>query len=153
MAQKTLPDVFVEGARKGWNLGINSLLPNVVMAFTVIYFLKVTGLLTIIGKVFGPLMVIFGLPGEAAMVFLAALPSNAGGIGVMLSLYTAGVVNDNQVTIMLPGIFLMGAQLQFMGRCLGTMEVNTRLYPALFVICYINSAVAMFIMKFVMVFV
>ena len=42
---KLLTDVFVEGARKGWDIAIHNTIPNVIMAFVVIYILKVSGAL------------------------------------------------------------------------------------------------------------
>ena len=38
-----ITDVFVEGARKGWNIATTSTLPNVVMAFIIIKALEITG--------------------------------------------------------------------------------------------------------------
>ncbi|NMA02830.1 MAG: hypothetical protein GX923_09770, partial [Clostridia bacterium] len=78
--KKMITDVFVEGARKGWNVGIGSVIPNVLMAFVLIRALDITGLLAILGKVFGPIMAIFGLPGEAATVLMGAWLSMGGGV-------------------------------------------------------------------------
>ncbi len=63
-ARKNVMDLFVEGARRGFTIATTSLLPNVVMAFVIIQALKVTGLLDIVGKVFEPVMGLWGLPGE-----------------------------------------------------------------------------------------
>ena len=60
-----ITDVFVKGAINGWNLITHSTIPNVLMAFVIIKILNISGLLAIIGKVFSPIMMIFGLPGEA----------------------------------------------------------------------------------------
>ncbi|MGS0640055.1 nucleoside recognition domain-containing protein, partial [Citrobacter sp. VF227] len=65
-----ITDVFVEGARKGWNIATTSTLPNVVMAFIIIKALEITGALKGLGMVFAPLMGLFGLPGEAAAVLI-----------------------------------------------------------------------------------
>ena len=43
--KKMVTDVFVEGARRGWNIAIGSMLPNVLMVFVLIYVLKLTGIL------------------------------------------------------------------------------------------------------------
>ncbi|MDT8903043.1 YjiG family protein [Anaeroselena agilis] len=149
MQTKTIVDVFVDGARKGWNVGISSILPNVLMAFALIQILKVTGLLTILGKVFGPVMALFGLPGEAVTVLMGAWLSMGGGIGVAASLYTGKILSATHVTILLPAIILMGAQIQYMGRLLGTAGVQTRYYPMLFGISVMNAVIAMLIMRFV----
>ena len=148
MEKKTLADVFVDGARKGWNVGVNSILPNVLMAFALIQILKVTGLLVLLGKVFGPVMAIFGLPGEAITVLMGSWLSMGGGVGVAASLYTAKILNGSHVSILLPAIFLMGSQVQYMGRLLGTAAVQTRYYPMLFAISIANALVAMLIMRF-----
>ncbi|EAX48360.1 nucleoside recognition domain protein [Thermosinus carboxydivorans Nor1] len=147
MANKTITDVFVDGARKGWNVAINSMLPNVLMAFVMIQFLKVTGLLDILGKVFAPIMALFGLPGQAVMVLVSAWLSMGGGVGVAASLYSQGILNNSHVTILLPAIILMGAQIQYMGRLLGTAGVQSRFYPMLFGICIVNAMIAMLIMR------
>lgn len=67
-----LTDVFVSGVKRGWGIATGSMLPNVLMAFILIYVLKLTGILDLIGTVCGPVMKVFGLPGEALMVLLAA---------------------------------------------------------------------------------
>lgn len=145
--QKTLFDVFIDGARKGWVLGVNSILPNVLMAFVLIQMLKVSGILGLIGSVFGPLMAIFGLPGESVTVIISTFPSMGGGVGVAASLYQAGILSATQLTILVPAIMLVGAQLQFMGRLLGVAEVPTRYYPALFGITFFNALLSLFVMK------
>ena len=149
MGSKTIADVFVEGARKGWNLGAMNILPNVLMAFALIQVLKVTGILTLLGKVFGPVMAVFGLPGEAITVLLGAWLSMGGGVGVAATLFGSQVLNTAHRSILIPAIFLMGSQVQYMGRLLGTAGVQTRFYPVLFTICIINACIAMLIMRFI----
>ncbi len=146
--KKMITDVFVEGARKGWNIGISSVMPNVMMAFVIIHALKITGILDILGTVFGPVMAIFGLPGEAATVLMGAWLSMGGGVGVAVSLFTQGVIDGGQVAILTPAIFLMGAQIQYAGRLLGAAEVESRHYGILFGICILNAFLSMFVMRF-----
>ena len=93
-------------------IGTTSLLPNVMMAFVIIRILDVTGLLQLIGVVFQPVMGLWGLPGEAATVLITALMSMGGGVGVAMSLYTAGSLDAMQVTVLLPAIYLMGNPVQ-----------------------------------------
>ena len=61
-----LTDVFVSGVKRGWGIATGSMLPNVLMAFILIYVLKLTGILDLIGTVCGPVMKVFGLPGVGA---------------------------------------------------------------------------------------
>ncbi|MGI6575223.1 MAG: YjiG family protein [bacterium] len=145
-------DAFVEGARNGFHIGINSIAPNVVFAFALIHILNITGLLDIIGNLFGPVMMLFGLPGQAIAVLIAAWLSMGGGVGVAASLVAAGTLNANHVTILIPAIFLMGAQIQYMGRLLGTAEVRTQYYPILFGICILNALISMLVMNGILVF-
>lgn len=148
MEKKTLADVFVDGARKGWNIGVANILPNVLMAYVLIQMLKVTGILAIMGNFFGPVMAIFGLPGESITVLMGAWLSMGGGVGVAASLYAGKVLNMTHVSILLPAIILMGAQIQYMGRLLGTAGVQTRYYPMMFGISIMNALIAMLIMRF-----
>lgn len=69
-AKPMITDVFVAGARKGWTIATTSTLPNVLMAFIIIYALELTGTLAGMAWLFGPLMRLFGLPGEAAAVLI-----------------------------------------------------------------------------------
>ena len=75
-----ITEVFIDGARRGWDLATKSMLPNLVMAFVLIKVLTVSGLLNYIGMAFEP--------------------------------------------IILPSIFIMGGQLQYMGRCLGVIGIK-----------------------------
>ena len=59
-AAPSLMDIFVRGARKGWDVAIDNIIPNVLMAYVCIKILNVTGLLTLAGKVFAPVMAIWG---------------------------------------------------------------------------------------------
>jgi len=148
MERKTIVDIFVDGARKGWNVGTSSILPNVLMAYALIQILRVTGLLTLLGKVFGPVMAIFGLPGEAITVLMSTWLSMGGGVGVAASLYAMKVLSPVHISILMPAIFLMGAQVQYMGRMLGTAGVQTRFYPVLFTVSIFNAIIGMLVMRF-----
>lgn len=149
MSDKGVLEAFLGGLRKGWQIGVHSLLPNVLMAFVFIEILKVTGILELIGRLFGPAMGIFGLPGEAVTVLLSSWMSGLGGAGVAASLYAEGLLSGREVSILAPGIFLMGAQIQYMGRVLGVAGVKPRHYKILFLISLINAALAMLTMRFI----
>ena len=75
-------DIFVIGARKGWQIAINNLLPNVLMAYVIAEILNLVGAMQFIGRVFGPMMGVFGLPGEAVTVLLTTWLSSSAGTGV-----------------------------------------------------------------------
>ncbi len=148
--QKKVPPTvtFVEGAKKGYNIGVNSIIPNVLMAYVLIKMLNITGLLNILGNLLSPVMAIFGLPGEAITVLLASWMSMGGGVGVAVSLFSEGILNGAQIAILSPAIFLMGSQLQYAGRLLGVVGVKENQYGILFLISIVNALISMLIMCF-----
>lgn len=145
--KQSLIDVFIEGAKKGYNIAVGNMIPNLVMAFVVIQLLQITGLLTLLGKIFAPIMAVFGLPGEGITVLISAWLSMGGGVGAAASLYATGLLNAEHVTILLPAIILMGAQIQYMGRLLGTAGIPSRHYPVLLGISIVNACGAMLVMR------
>ncbi len=150
--KKNIIEMFVDGARRGFTIGTTAMLPNVIMAFIVIRGLEVTGLLKVIGKVFAPIMAMWGLPGEAAAALVAAFMSMGGGIGVVASLFTAGVLTPHDVTVMVPAIYLLGNPAQNMGRCPGIAEVNPKHFMPILAICIINCLLSIWFMQGVMLF-
>ena len=130
-------DAFVGGARNGLGIGFNSMLPNIIFGFALTQILNLTGLTEVISVVFAPIMSIFGLPGAAA--------------GVIAGLFTSGQLTEPQVAILLPALLLAGAQIQFMGRLLGTAELKTKYYPHMFAIATLNGCIAMLIMNYFIV--
>lgn len=148
-AKVFITDVFVKGAINGWNLITHSTIPNVLMAFVIIKILNISGLLAIIGKVFSPIMMIFGLPGEAATVLIAGWMSIGGGVGVAAALIDQGSIGVRDIAILCPAIVLMGSQVQYMGRCLGVIGTSAKRIPVLMGISIINALIAMLIMNFI----
>lgn len=142
-------DVFVVGARKGFNIAINNLMPNVVMAYVIAEMLNLLGVMQAIGHVFAPVMGLFGLPGEAVTVLLTAWLSSSAGTGVAVSLLTKGTLDVTDITILAPAIFLMGSQLQYMGRLLGVADVPKKYWPLLMVASIFNAVIAMLVMRFI----
>ena len=148
--KKTVFDIFVDGAKKGWNIGISSIIPNVLMAFVITRFLDITGLLTLIGNIFRPFMMLLGgMPGEAAAVLIAAFLSMGGGVGVAAALYSGGTLALPHLAILLPAIYLMGSQIQYLGRILGTAEVKPRYYGIIIGISIVNALLSIVVMRII----
>lgn len=145
--RKMVTDVFVEGARRGWNIAIGSMLPNVLMAFVLIYILRLTGILELLGQLFAPMMGLFGLPGEALMVLLAAWLSMGGGVGVASSLFAAGALSLENIAVLAPAMYLMGSQVQYIGRVLGVIGTPGRLIPVMVGISVLNAFLALWVMQ------
>lgn len=145
--KKNIIDLFIEGCRKGWNTGVSNMMPNVLMAFVLIKALNVTGLLKLMGTVFAPVMALWGLPGEAVTVLVSALMSMGGGIGAAAGLLSSNVLSAKDITVLMPAVYLMGSLVQYLGRCLGTAEVNSKYYGVMFGIAILNALLAMWVMK------
>ena len=144
-----LTDVFVSGVKRGWGIATGSMLPNVLMAFILIYVLKLTGILDLIGTVCGPVMKVFGLPGEALMVLLAAWLSMGGGVGVASSLFAAGTLSLHDIAVLAPAMYLMGSQVQYIGRLLGVVGTPGKYIPVMVLISIINALLALFVMQII----
>ena len=144
-----LTDVFVSGVKRGWGIATGSMLPNVLMAFILIYVLKLTGILDLIGTVCGPVMKIFGLPGEALMVLLAAWLSMGGGVGVASSLFAAGTLSLHDIAVIAPAMYRMGSQVQYIGRLLGVVGTPGKYIPVMVLISIINALLALFVMQII----
>jgi spore maturation protein SpmB len=150
--RKNAIDLFIEGARNGWVIGTTSMLPNVLMAFVLIQILNITGLMKMIGDVAAPIMLLWGLPGEGLVVLLGAFMSMGGGVGVAAGLAASGALNPVHLTILAPAIILMGAIVQYIGRCLGTADANPKWWGWQVLICIINALVAMWAMRLIVTF-
>ena len=140
-------DVFVIGARKGWNIAVNNMIPNVLMAFAIAHILDLLGVLNFMSVIFGPVMGIFGQPGQAVMALLTAWLSLSAGVGMAVSLAGQGLLNGTHLTILLPAMVLMGSQLQYMGRLLAVADVKKKYWPLLMLTSILNAVIAMFIMR------
>ena len=141
-------DIFIIGARKGFNIAVNNLVPNILMAYAVSEVLRILGVMKMVGEIFGPLMFIFGLPGEAVTVLLTAWLSSPAAVGLAASMFANGILEPRHVTILMPAFFLMGAQLQYMGRLLGVADVPKRYWPLLMSASILNAMLAMLLMNF-----
>ena len=141
-------DIFIIGARKGFNIAVNNLVPNILMAYAVSEVWRILGVMKMVGEIFGPMMFIFGLPGEAVTVLLTAWLSSSASVGLAASMFANGILEPRHITILMPAFFLMGAQLQYMGRLLGVADVPKRYWPLLMSASILNAMLAMLLMNF-----
>lgn len=141
-------DIFIVGLKKGLNIGLYSLLPNVVMAFVLTYILQLWGVMDFLGRTCGGIMGIFDLPGQAITVLLATWMSCGAGVGVAASLASSGVLNGHDVTIMAPALILMASQIQYMGRLLGVADVPKKYWPLLMLNSLLMAFIGMLLMRF-----
>lgn len=142
-------DIFIISARKGFNVAINNLVPNILMAYAVAQVLQIMGVMKFLGEVFGPAMVIFGLPGEAVTVILTAWLSSSAAVGLAANMAANGLLDAHAITVLMPCFFLLGAQLQYMGRLLGVADVPKKYWPLLMSASFLNAICAMLLMNWV----
>ena len=147
--KEMVTDVFVRGANQGWGIATRSMIPNVLMAFVIIKILNITGVMTIIGDYCGPLMAIFGLPGKAIVALLAGWLSMGGGVSAASALYESGAISGADLGIIAPAMFLMGSQVQYMGRCLGVIGIEGKMIPITMCIPVIVAFIALWVMKLI----
>lgn len=106
--RKNVMDMFIDGARRGFIIVTINLLLNVVMAFVIIQALKIIGLFDWVGYICEFVMALWGLFGEAVIVFLVVLMSMGGVVGVVVSLVIVGVLIGYDVIVLLFAMYLMG---------------------------------------------
>ncbi len=70
-AKKNIIEIFMGGCKKGFYIGVEMILPAMILGYAIVQFLKLTGLVDIVGSVFGPVMGLFGLPGESIIVLIS----------------------------------------------------------------------------------
>ena len=147
--KKGLVDVFTAGCRRGFNMSINSIMPALILGYVLIRFLKLSGLMDVISMVFEPFMGIFGLPGAAVAVLVAAFFAKASGCSMAALMYTEGILTLGQCAILMPACMLMGTLIGGYARIILVTGSNKKYHVPLFLIPILDAAVAMIIMRFV----
>lgn len=155
VGKEKLPNImtsFINGARKGLNLVITTAIPGVVFAFTVTQLLTLSGAMEVLGNVLSPIMMIFGLPGEAAMPLVLSYASLFGGISATASLVQSGVLNAEHAMIMIPFIYLAGGLFVYTARVLNITGIKAKDYKIPYIISTINAVLSMFVMRLILSF-
>lgn len=146
-SSKLITEVFVEGARKGWNAAIGSMMPNVVMAFVIIKVLTLSKGLDVVSALFQPVMSVFGLPGAAGIMLIGYWLSMGGGLGVALALFSAGSLNGYALVVMAPACYIVGSNIQYLGRILSVIRTEGKYYTVMQVINFIVAFISIAIMR------
>ena len=146
------PELFMQGAKKGFYIGVELITPAMVMAYALLAFLKYLGIMPIIGEVLGPIMGIFGLPGEASLALLAAFFAKAAGAATAASLYAAGTITAAQATILFPACITMGTLIGHFARVVMICQVRSLYYPVMFLTPIIDAVIVMWLTRAVLFF-
>lgn len=145
----SLVEEFSAGAKKGFYIGVELIAPAMVLAYVLVLFLQITGLMPIVGKFLGPVMGAFGLPGEAAVALIAAFFAKAAGCATAATLYSSGVITAVQATILFPACVTMGTLIGHFVRIVIVANTNAKRHPLLLCVPVIDAAIVMWMTKFV----
>lgn len=149
-AKVSIVEVFMKGAKKGFYIGVEQILPAMIVGYVIIQFLKLTGLIDVLSVVFGPVMTIFGLPGEAVVVLLSAFFSKAAGAAATANLFGEGVLTAAQCTILIIPCMLMGTLIGHFARIILVSEVNAKHRGLMLLIPIIDSVAGMLVMRLIL---
>lgn len=145
--QKSIVEIFMEGSKKGFYVGLNNILPAMVLGFTIVQFLQLTDLVPLLGNVFGPVMSLFGLPGETVIVLVSAFFAKAAGAATAANMYAQGLINEAQATILLLPCMLMGTLVGHYARIVLVANANPAHRLALLLVPIIDTVIGMFLMN------
>lgn len=150
-AKKSLVEVFMKGAKRGFYIGVEQILPAMILGYVIIQFLQLTGLIKILSHVFGPIMGIFGLPGEAIVVLLSAFFSKAAGAAAAANLFSEGILSAAQCTILIMPCMLMGTLVGHFARIILVSGVNPEHRGWMLLVPIFDSVVGMLVMRLILV--
>ncbi len=143
---------FMKGAKKGFYIGAEMIAPAMIMAYALIEFLKITGLMQMIGTVLQPVMAIFGLPGEAIVALLAAFFAKAAGCAAAFTLFAEGKIDAAQATILFPACVTMGTLVGHFARIVLVSGASKIFYPVMLAAPIVDAVIVMFLTRMVLVF-
>ena len=146
--KKNVLDVFLSGSKKGVNLWFNNMIPSVAIAGLLVTLIDVTGLQDLLGTIFSPLMSIVGLPGEAAVLWVASFMTMSVAIIGALPLLAEGVLTAQHAAILLAMIMATTAPAKIIRMASAADVDNKTMY-----ICYGLTFVCSFLCGIVMRFV
>ena len=151
-AKRSLLEEFIFGAKNGFYLGVEKIIPAMILAYVLILFLKITGLMAIIGNVISPVMAIFGLPGEAIVALISAFFAKAAGAATAATLYADGTINAVQATILFPATITMGTLIGHFVRCVVASGANPKHHTMLVAIPIIDAVLSMLLTRMIITF-
>lgn len=140
-------ETFMNGARKGWGVAINTIMPAMVLGYVLVQAIKVSGLMDILAVVFAPVMGLFGLPGEAVTVLISAFFAKAAGAATAANLFAEGILTGAQATICVMPCMLMGTLVGHYARIILVTETNPKWTPLYFMVPIVDSALGMVLMR------
>lgn len=143
--------IFMNGAKKGFYIGVEQILPAMILGYVIIQVFKLTGLIDLVSIVFKPVMGVFGLPGEAVVVLLSAFFSKAAGAAAAANFYAEGVLTAAQCTILIMPCMLMGTLIGHFARIILVVDVNPKHRALMLITPIIDSVIGMLLMRLILI--
>ncbi len=138
------------GAKGGFYIAVEQILPAMILGYVIVEFLEITGLMDLVGKLFGPVMGIFGLPGAAVAVLISAFFAKAAGAATAANMFAQGIITAAQATILIMPCMLMGTLVGHYARIILVSDVNPKYRKVMLAVPLFTSLVAMLVMRLVL---
>lgn len=140
-------EIFMKGAKKGFYIGVEQILPAMILGYVIVEFLQLTGLVDILGKLFGPVMGIFGLPGASVVVLISAFFAKAAGAATAANMFAQGLITVPQAAILIMPCMLMGTLVGHYARIVLVSGVDAKYQKLMFLVPIFDSIVGMLLMR------
>lgn len=138
---------FMSGCKKGVHVCLDNIMPAMVLGYVIIQLLMLTGLINFLSVIAGPIMQLFGLPGEAVAVFIAAIFAKASGAAAAANLHNQGVLTAAQATLCVVPSMLMGTLVGHYARCVLVSGVESKRRLLLLVLPIVDTVIGLFLMR------
>ncbi len=148
--KKSIIEIFMGGAKGGFYIAVEQILPAMILGYVIVEFLEITGLMDLVGKLFGPVMGIFGLPGAAVAVLISAFFAKAAGAATAANMFAQGIITAAQATILIMPCMLMGTLVGHYARIILVSDVNPKYRKVMLAVPLFTSLVAMLVMRLVL---
>lgn len=142
---------FMDGCKKGVQITLNNIMPAMVLGYVIVQFLTLTGLINALSTICGPVMSVFGLPGDAVAVFIAAIFAKASGAAAAANLYYAGILNGAQATLCIVPCMLMGTLIGHYARCVLVANVEAKRRGLLLIVPIIDTVIGLILMRLMLI--
>ncbi len=143
-------DTFLKGCARGFKVGIENIVPAMILGYTLVYVLQETGLMNLLGTIFAPVMGLFGLPGEAFAVLISAFFAKASGCATAATMYEQGVLTLGQSLMLLPACILMGTLIGHYARIVLVSGANKKWHGLLLAMPIFDAFLSLIIMRVIL---
>lgn len=150
--KKSMVTIFLDECAKGFGTGVKTIIPAMILGYTLVYVLQATGLMDILAVICAPIMGLLGLPGESITVLISAFFSKASGCAAAAMLFEQGVLTGAQATMLYPACILMGTLIGHFSRVVLVTGAEKRWHGLMLAIPVIDAIIAMIVTRIILSF-